>query len=58
MPIKEGKVLLIQGVRSIYDVNEGKVSADSQDESKLVLIGRGVDQSAFRDSLLSILESR
>ncbi|KAF2113439.1 CobW/HypB/UreG, nucleotide-binding domain-containing protein [Lophiotrema nucula] len=55
-----GKTLLIQGVRRIYDVIEGKPSSkDSKDdgESKIVLIGKGVNQAAFRESLLAVLGS-
>ncbi|KAF2714240.1 cobW-domain-containing protein [Pleomassaria siparia CBS 279.74] len=59
IPITDGRVLLVQGVRNVYDMNETKGTAISkgtdQDEAKLVLIGRGVDQEAFRNSLLATL---
>jgi G3E family GTPase len=54
VPVKGGKVLLIQGVRNIYDVNEGK-PAEASEDSKIVLIGKGINQQAFRDSLLAVL---
>ncbi|KAH7120949.1 CobW/HypB/UreG, nucleotide-binding domain-containing protein [Dendryphion nanum] len=54
IPVKNGNVMLLQGVRNIYDLNEGKPTEEN-DEGKLVLIGRGVDQQAFRNSLLSAL---
>ncbi|KAF2785682.1 cobW-domain-containing protein [Melanomma pulvis-pyrius CBS 109.77] len=57
--VVDGKVLLIQGVRNVYDMNEakGKGGESGQEEAKLVLIGRGVDQPAFRESLIATLAS-
>ncbi|KAF2264087.1 cobW-domain-containing protein [Lojkania enalia] len=59
VPTTDGKVLLIQGVRNIYDINEGKPSQSEKPGgvSKIVLIGRGVVQSAFLESLLWLLHS-
>ncbi|KAF1843428.1 COBW domain-containing protein 1 [Cucurbitaria berberidis CBS 394.84] len=58
IPLQDGKMLLIQGVRNIYDTNESKAPTDAESqEAKLVLIGRGVDQPAVRESLLATLES-
>jgi len=58
IPVKGGNVLLLQGVRNIYDMTEGKPSGAADEEAKLVLIGRGVDQDAFRESLLTALATR
>ncbi|CAG5144032.1 uncharacterized protein ALTATR162_LOCUS1467 [Alternaria atra] len=56
VPVKDGKILLTQGVRAIYDTNEFDAKAeDGNEESKLVLIGRAVDQEAFRQSLMATL---
>jgi G3E family GTPase len=56
IPVSDGRLLLLQGVRNIYDINEAKSSAEEgSSDAKLVLIGRGVDQQAFRDSLLATL---
>ncbi|KAF2995100.1 hypothetical protein E8E13_003878 [Curvularia kusanoi] len=57
IPIKDGRVLLLQGVRNLYDINEAKEPARDDDEAKLVLIGRGVEQTAFRQSLIQTLKS-
>ena len=52
-------MLLVQGVRNVYDTNESRGNSESagQDEAKLVLIGRGVDQDAFKESLIALLGS-
>lgn len=58
IPVKDGRMLLIQGVRNIYDTNEIKAPQNTGDEqAKLVLIGKAVDQGAIRDSLLKTLDS-
>jgi len=57
IPVKDGRVLLLQGVRNLYDINEAKESARDDDEAKLVLIGRRVGQEAFRQSLVQTLGS-
>ena len=63
IPVIDGRLLLVQGVRNVYEMTEakgkGKQGEDEpgQDEAKLVLIGRGVDQLAFRESLISTLGS-
>ena len=57
IPVKDGRVLLLQGVRNLYELNEAKEHARDDDEAKLVLIGRGVDQAAFRQSLVQTLGS-
>ncbi|KAF2733304.1 COBW domain-containing protein 1 [Polyplosphaeria fusca] len=54
VPVKGGKMLLIQGVRNIYDVNEGKTT-EPNDRAKIVLIGKGVGQEAFMESFLATL---
>lgn len=56
IPVTDGKLLLVQGVRNIYDMNEAK-SVGGQEDAKLVLIGKGVDQPGFQESLIAILES-
>jgi len=58
IPIEGGRMLLIQGVRNIYDTNETKASsAASNEEAKLVLIGKAVDQAPMRESLMALLSS-
>jgi G3E family GTPase len=59
IPVTDGRVLLVQGVRNVYDTNEIKSKAEefNQGEAKLVLIGRGVDQAGFRKSLVGLLGS-
>jgi G3E family GTPase len=58
IPITDGRMLLIQGVRNIYDTNEVKApKAGEGEEAKLVLIGKAVEQSALRESLLKTLAS-
>ncbi|EMD64762.1 hypothetical protein GGP41_002965 [Bipolaris sorokiniana] len=55
-PVEGGKVLLTQGVRSIYDTNELEIdAAEGSAEGKLVLIGRGVEQEGFGESLRQVL---
>jgi G3E family GTPase len=57
IPVTDGRMLLIQGVRSIYDTNEVKSSSDSKGEpAKLVLIGKAVDQPAMKQSLMKTLD--
>ncbi|KAJ4291848.1 hypothetical protein N0V90_009744 [Kalmusia sp. IMI 367209] len=55
IPLVGGKVLLVQGVRNVYDINEGKATTHLDNEAKLVLIGKGVGQEAFQQSLLDTL---
>jgi G3E family GTPase len=56
IPVSDGRLLLLQGVRNIYDLNEARSSTgEASGDAKLVLIGRGVDQQAFQDSLLATL---
>ncbi|KAF9694249.1 hypothetical protein EKO04_007785 [Ascochyta lentis] len=57
IPITDGRVLLLQGVRNMYDVNEASTAAQDGEEAKLVLIGRGVGQSGFKTSLLHLLRT-
>lgn len=57
IPIPDGKMLLIQGVRNIYDTNEVKREGTQSEDAKLVLIGKGVDQESLKDSLLKTLAS-
>lgn len=56
IPVVDGRILLVQGVRNLYDMNESKSGQSVNDQAKLVLIGRGVDQPGFRESLLATLE--
>ncbi|KAL1598869.1 hypothetical protein SLS60_008012 [Paraconiothyrium brasiliense] len=55
IPVTEGKVLLLQGVRNVYDVNDGADMTAEDSSAKLVLIGRGVGQQGFEESLLDTL---
>jgi G3E family GTPase len=58
IPVTDGRMLLIQGVRNIYDTNEVKAQPDADnDQAKLVLIGKAVDQPAMKESLLKTLEA-
>lgn len=57
IPIHGSKMLLIQGVRNIYDTNEVEREDGQSEDAKLVLIGKGVDQKALKDSLLKTLAS-
>lgn len=52
--VQDGSLLLLQGVTNVYELTEGN-GTGGQEDSKLVLIGRGVDQAAFRESLVSAL---
>ncbi|KAF1980129.1 cobW-domain-containing protein [Bimuria novae-zelandiae CBS 107.79] len=58
VPVVGGKVLLVQGVRTVYDVNESADTNANDGEAKLVLIGKGVGQEGFRESLLEVLEQK
>ena len=58
VPVKDGRVLITQGVRNLYETNEMEdVAKDGSGngEAKLVLIGKGVDQEGFRKSLYDTL---
>ena len=55
IPVQGVTVWLVQGVRNVYDVNEGKDTDEKDQEAKLVLIGKGVGQEGFRESLLEVL---
>jgi G3E family GTPase len=58
IPVTDGRMLLVQGVRNIYDTNETKASTESGNEqAKLVLIGKAVDQPAMKESLIATLGS-
>ncbi|KAH7382650.1 CobW/HypB/UreG, nucleotide-binding domain-containing protein [Phaeosphaeria sp. MPI-PUGE-AT-0046c] len=58
IPVTDGRMLLIQGVRNIYDTNETKAPQEAGDkEAKLVLIGKAVDQAPMKESLLKTLEA-
>jgi G3E family GTPase len=57
IPVRDGKMLLVQGVRNIYDTNESGAKAGAEnEEAKLVLIGKGVNQAAFKESLMATLK--
>lgn len=56
IPVVGGKILLVQGVRNVYDVNDGADTTEADGEGKLVLIGKGVGQEGFRESLMDELE--
>jgi G3E family GTPase len=56
IPITDGRMLLVQGVRNIYDTNEvTRKAGEGEDDAKLVLIGKAVDQEPLRKSLLATL---
>jgi beta-phosphoglucomutase-like phosphatase (HAD superfamily) len=63
--LTDGSIKLVQGVREVFellDEKDGAVGAASasgsevQAESKLVLIGRGLDTNAFTKSFFSFLK--
>ncbi|OAL03506.1 cobW-domain-containing protein [Phaeosphaeriaceae sp. SRC1lsM3a] len=57
IPVTDGRMLLVQGVRNIYDTNEVRASQEAgDDQAKLVLIGKAVDQAPLKESLLKTLE--
>lgn len=56
IPVTDGRLLLVQGVRNIYDTNEAKAAQETgDDQAKLVLIGKAVDQAPMKESLLKTL---
>jgi len=56
IPVTDGQMLLIQGVRNIYDTNEVRAPPGAEnDDAKLVLIGKAVDQPALQASLIATL---
>lgn len=55
VPVEGGRVLLVQGVRNVYDVVEGEETGKEDEEVKVVLIGKGVGQEGFRESLVEML---
>ncbi|KAI4198412.1 MAG: hypothetical protein LQ350_005272 [Teloschistes chrysophthalmus] len=63
IPVSDGRTLMIQGVRDIFDIVE-QTSASSQDASvnqaerggKIVLIGKGLRGLGFQESLANALE--
>lgn len=60
VPVSDGRVLLLQGVRNLYELNEageGHGDSEGDGEAKLVFIGRGVGQRGFKESLLKLLGS-
>ncbi|KAL6710994.1 hypothetical protein ACN47E_006869 [Coniothyrium glycines] len=57
IPVQDGRLLLIQGVRNIYDTNESKQEGGQINEAKLVLIGKGVDQASLKVCLLQTIGS-
>lgn len=56
--LKDGTLKMIQGVREIFEIFDAP-SADDAGESgktgKIVVIGRHIDQGAFRSSLWATL---
>jgi hypothetical protein len=48
-------MLLIQGVRNIYDTNEVDGQGVDGETAKLVFIGKGVDQPGLQESLIKTL---
>jgi G3E family GTPase len=56
IPVNDGRMLLIQGVRNIYDTNEvTRKAGEGEENAKLVLIGKAVDQAPLRASLIATL---
>lgn len=56
IPVVGANLLLVQGVRNVYDVNEGAKTTSEDSSAKLVLIGKGVGLEGFEESLLATLE--
>lgn len=60
IPVIGGNTLLVQGVRNIYEMSEANSDQNDytrDEEAKLVLIGKAVDQPAFWESLVLTLDS-
>ncbi|KAF1913137.1 CobW/HypB/UreG, nucleotide-binding domain-containing protein [Ampelomyces quisqualis] len=56
IPVIDGRMLLVQGVRNIYETNEVRAPVGEEaGQAKLVLIGKAVDQLAMKESLLKTL---
>lgn len=55
VPLQNGRMLLIQGVRNIYDTNEVDGQGVDGETAKLVFIGKGVDQPGLQESLIKTL---
>jgi G3E family GTPase len=55
IPVVGANILLVQGVRNVYDVNAGAATTTEDSSSKLVLIGKSVGQKEFEESLLDTL---
>ncbi|KAI8931188.1 hypothetical protein NX059_011538 [Plenodomus lindquistii] len=55
IPVQDGRLLLVQGVRNLYDTNEAKTEGGEGEQAKLVLIGKGVEQEGLKTSLLETL---
>lgn len=53
--MQDGRILLVQGVRNLYDTNESTGQGAEGESAKLVLIGKGVDQACLKESLLKTL---
>ncbi|KAH9869054.1 hypothetical protein J1614_008131 [Plenodomus biglobosus] len=59
VPVADGRILLVQGVRSLYDVSEveGGGGGGEEEVAKVVVIGRGLDGEALQRGLLGMLGS-
>ncbi|KAJ9669850.1 hypothetical protein H2201_000236 [Coniosporium apollinis] len=65
IPLSDGSVKLLQGVREVFEMLDEKDASKGEDaskgtglprpEGKTVLIGRGLDEEAFRSSLYGTL---
>lgn len=62
IPLTNGTVKLVQGVREIFEITDPKVPGDMESNlsevgGKIVLIGRNITGLEFRDSFLEVVES-
>lgn len=55
VPVQDGRMLLVQGVRNLYEMNETRGQGIEGERAKLVLIGKGVDQACLEESLWKTL---
>lgn len=61
IPMTNGTIKLIQGVREIFEITDPKVPGDvesnmSEIGGKIVFIGRNIAKLKFRDSFLEVVE--
>jgi len=51
IPVRDGRLLLVQGVRNLYTMDEATGEGMEGERAKVVLIGTGVEQECLSESL-------